>query len=168
MSAISIKGFIGITNDALDLAIIATGKRYNALVFLGGAVKVDIKSTPSTATPAKIWLVKIFKCMRNIKIISTAVKENVVVLDRLLGLDFISHFVFLNFLKRRLSVPSEQRLGVEEGDRFVNSLEQRCKRTNPCLQLPSGVLREWHWDSGQHGGAHEQTCLRLPSAGLRE
>ena len=83
MSVISVKGFFGVTSDLVNLSPSATGTRHDALVFLGSAVNMNVESTTANSTTIQVSGKQF--AAGDLKVISTAVVEEVVVLGRLLG-----------------------------------------------------------------------------------
>ena len=67
----------------MDLAPSATGTRHDALVFLGSAVDVNIESTTANSTTIQVSGKQF--ASGDLKVVSTTVVEEVVVLGRLLG-----------------------------------------------------------------------------------
>jgi hypothetical protein len=76
-----------VANDLPDLAVSTASASNDALVFLGGAVEVNIEptSTHHNARSIELLAVTLLQPTGNFKVVPTVIVEVVVILDRLLG-----------------------------------------------------------------------------------
>jgi hypothetical protein len=86
--SVLVEFLLGHANDVTNIAVTTTSASNYSLVFLGGAVEVKVEclTIQHSAGAVKHFAVTLFQATGNLKIISTVVMEEVVVLGFFLGL----------------------------------------------------------------------------------